>query len=303
VSLVLGIGELVWDLLPDGPRLGGAPLNAVAHLRRLGAEAAFLCAVGDDELGRQALTEVGRLGLRTELVEIRPDAPTGTVAVELDAGGHPAYRIHSPAAYERHDGGVVATAADAGLLPDAVVLGTLAQAFPEIRAATRALAAAFPEAMRVFDVNLRDGRWTAALVDELLHETTLLKLNDDEVSRLGRALDLPWSDPPEFMRAVASRYGIGTVCVTRGGRGAIALSDGAITSVAGIPVAVVDTVGAGDAFTAGFVWSLLREGAIGDALRTGNALGALVASREGAIPEWTSEGLGELIASGPPAIS
>ncbi len=290
---VLGIGELLWDLLPAGPRLGGAPFNVTAHLRRLGCDAAFLTAVGDDDLGRRARAELGDLDVRADLVQVAAGAPTGTVAVNLAEGGLPTYEIRSPVAYERVRGGDATLAAVAAFAPTAIVFGTLAQRFAPVRAATRAILASHPGAMRVYDVNLRDGCWTAPLVAELLAEASVLKLNDGEVSVLAAAVDLPSGSLTGFAEAAATRYGLAVVCITQGAAGATAWSPDGVASVGGISIDVVDTVGAGDAFTAAFVGWLLRGSPVAEALRVANALGALVASRAGAIPAWD---LAELLA-------
>jgi fructokinase len=294
---VLGIGEILWDLLPDGPRLGGAPFNVVAHLHRLGHEAAFLTAVGDDDLGHRAMAAMTEAGISTALVRMS-SRPTGTAGVELDAGGHPAFVIHSPVAYERATLGEPALARIRRVPPSAVVFGTLAQRAPAVRAATRAVLEAGPSALRVYDVNLRDGTWTVPLVEELLGDASVLRLNDGEVSVLAPLLDLPAAEP-EFAAAAAARFGLDVVCVTRGGNGAMLWAGGVITEAAGARVRVADTIGAGDAFTAGLVDGLVRGREPRAILATANALGAFVASRAGAIPEWTAadlETLGAILA-------
>ena len=290
---VLGIGELLWDLLPAGARVGGAPFNVTAHLRRLGCDAAFLTAVGDDDLGQRALAELRGLDIRADLVQVTADAPTGTVAVTLAGGGLPAYEIRSPVAYERAGGDAATLAAASAFAPTAVVFGTLAQRFAPVRAATRSILAAHPGAMRVYDVNLRDGCWTTPLVAELLAEASVLKLNEGEVELLAAALDLPSESLVGFAVAAAARYDLEVVCITQGAAGATAWSPDGVASAAGVAIDVVDTVGAGDAFTAAFVGWLLRGSPVAQALRFGNALGALVASRAGAIPAWD---LAELVA-------
>lgn len=294
MTAILGVGELLWDLLPGGPRLGGAPFNVVVQLRRLGFDARFLTAVGADELGRRALAEMGSLGISTELVGVTPDAPTGTVGVEVDAEGHPSFAIHEPAAYGHLAPGTVERVAAAELRPDAIVFGTLAQRYEAVRVATRGLLGAWPSATRVYDVNLRDGCWTPLLVDDLLRDVTVLKLSDEEVGVLGRALDLP-VESDGFAHATAGRYGIRLICVTNGADGATAWERDGRWSVAGLRVDVADTVGAGDGFTAGFVASLLRRESVAEALRLGNALGALVASRPGATAPWTLAELDALL--------
>jgi fructokinase len=299
LTSVLGIGELLWDLLPAGPRLGGAPFNVVVHLRRLAVDAAFLSAVGDDELGARALAETRSLGVPTDWIRVTPEAPTGTAGVEIDREGRPSFAIHEPAAYGHLDPGAVERVAKSGFRPDAIVFGTLAQRFPTVRQATRDALVTWPSAARVYDVNLRDGGWTPELVVDVLRDVSVLKLNDGEVGMLAAVLDLP-ADPDEFARALADRYGIGLVCVTAGAEGATAWDrDGRRTSIAGLRVAVADTVGAGDAFTAGLVASVLQGGSLADSLRLATAVGALVASRPGATAPWTRAELDAMLAGAP----
>jgi fructokinase len=288
---VLGIGEILWDLLPDGPRLGGAPFNVVAHLRRLGCDAAFLTAVGADDLGREAIAQVRALGVRTDLVQETDDAPTGTAGVVLDEAGLPHFEIRSPAAYERLRRDPEALRLVAALRPAAIVFGTLAQRSAPVRAATREILESHPAAMRVYDVNLREGCWSSRLVDELLTEASVAKLSDGEVAVLASALDLPSDGLEAFAATAAERYGLSAVCMTQGADGATAWTADGLVSVRGLSIDVVDTVGAGDAFTAGFVGWLLRGRPAAEALRMANALGALVASRAGAIPRWDEDEL------------
>ncbi len=308
-SGALGIGELLWDLLPVGPRLGGAPFNVAAHLARMGHRVGFLTAVGDDDLGREAIARARGLGVATDLVQVVRDVPTGTAGVHLDDTGQPTFDIHAPAAHERIRIGAEVLAAIAAAAPAAIVFGTLAQQAPAVRTITREILAANADAMRVYDVNLREGCWTAALVDELLREASAIKLNDDEVTTLAGVLGIdlggtagagvrgaPGAERARasvFAEAVAERYGVAVSCVTHGAAGATVRTPEGGASVPGIPVVVADTVGAGDAFTAGFVGRLLDGDSPATALRFANALAALVASREGAIPAWeTSEVVG-----------
>ena len=284
---VLGIGEILWDLLPSGPRLGGAPFNVVAHLRRLGHPVAYLTSVGDDDLGRRTLQEIRALDVDDSCVQVAAGAPTGTVGVALDAGGSPAFEIRSPAAYEL-------TQAQPGTLdlvrrlgPHAVVFGTLAQRCPHVRVLTHEVFAALPGALRVYDVNLREGTWSPSLVAELAGEASVLKLNDDEVRALGPALGLPGASLPSFAEAAARRFDLRVVCVTQGRAGAVLWTPTGLVEHRGYRVVVADTIGAGDAFTAGLVHAILVGSEPPAALQLANALGAIVASRPGAIPSWT----------------
>ena len=196
---VVGIGELVWDLLPGGPRLGGAPFNTVAHLARFGYASEYVSAVGRDELGRRALDEIRRLGVRTSLVQVS-DRPTGLVRVRLDAAGVPDYEIVSPAAYEA-TGPLEGEGLGIASRVDLLVFGTLAQRFVGPREATRQLVDAAAGTARLYDVNLRPGCWDATLVDALIKLATVVKLNDDEQATLTNALDLPLGPIERFARA------------------------------------------------------------------------------------------------------
>jgi fructokinase len=287
---VLGVGELLWDLLPGGPRLGGAPFNAVTNLGRLGHDVRFVTAVGDDDLGRSAVASARGLGVDTAWIARTSAAPTGTVEVTLDATGGPRFRVVSPAAYETIHLGSDDVDAIAAWGPQAVVYGTLAQRFPTVLASTRAVIdrAAIP--FRLYDVNLRDGCWDDALVVELLGLATLVKVNADEAIVLGRLLGAA-PDQDRLGPVLADRFGIRGVCVTRGRDGAALWLDGASKAVDGLRVDVVDAVGAGDAFAACLLDGLLLGQDPGDALGRANRLGAIVASRSGALPDWSIEEL------------
>ncbi|MBI3748616.1 MAG: carbohydrate kinase [Chloroflexi bacterium] len=287
---VLGIGELVWDMLPGGPRLGGAPFNVVAHLARFGWLAEYVTAVGRDPQGRRALDEIGRLGVGTSLVQ-GSDRPTGLVRVRLDAAGVPDYEIASPAAYEaivRLDGDALEIASHA----DVLVFGTLAQRFVGTRKATRQVVEAAGGAVRLYDVNLRRGCWDPALLHELLGLATIVKLNDEEQATLATVLELPDSPIEAFARALAARYPVRGVCTTRGPAGAGLLLDDVYQESPAPRIDVVDTVGAGDAFAAGLAYGVVNGLPAAEILDLAIRLGALVASRPGAIPAWSLTELG-----------
>jgi fructokinase len=282
---VLGIGELLWDLLPSGPRLGGAPFNVIANLRRLGHEVRFATLVGDDDRGRDALAAATGLGVDTQLIGVSSDAPTGTVTVELDARGGPTFRIQSPAAYER-------LALDAGLLagiaawrPDALIFGTLAQRFAGVNEATRQVIDVTQIPVRLYDVNLRDGCWSDQLIADLLPLATVVKANDAEAPVIARLLGVG-ADGFALAKELSRRFGCRALCVTRGASGATLWLDGRVFEVGGRPISAVDTVGAGDAFAAGLLDGILRGASGEESLDRANRLGAIVASRAGALPEW-----------------
>lgn len=288
---ILGIGELLWDLFPDGPRLGGAPFNVTANLRRLGHDAAFVTAVGDDELGREALRTVEALGVEATFISVALDLPTGTVEVRPDASAGHRFVIRSPAAYESIGDGDALVSRIGAWRPNALVFGTLAQRFDRTRTLTRHIAGTIGPRHRLYDVNLRDGTWTDDLVLDLLGLATVVKANDDEASVLAGLLSCD-ATPAGLGGALADRFGIETVCITDGARGAALWASGQLTDIEGIRVEVADAVGAGDAFAAGLLHAMLDGRDPADALGFANRLGALVASRPGALPSWTADEIG-----------
>lgn len=287
---VVGIGELLWDLLPDGPRLGGAPFNATANLARLGHDVQFVTVVGDDDLGHEAVLRARGLGVGTTWIAETAAVPTGTVEVALDASGGPRFRIVSPAAYETIDLSPQRLAAIAAWRPRAVVFGTLAQRFPGVLGSTLAIIDRSAAPVRLYDINLREGCWSDELVLDLLSLATIVKVNGDEAAVLGRLFGTS-DDPGVLGPELGRRFGSRGLCVTRGGDGAALWLDGSLHDVEGIAIEVVDAVGAGDAFAAALLDGLLRERDPGDVLARANRLGAVVASRSGALPDWSIEEL------------
>lgn len=290
---VIGVGELLWDELPDGPRIGGAPFNVVAQLAQLGYGAAYVTAVGRDRLGDAALDELRARRVDTTAVQQVTDAPTGVARVVLGDGGSPAFEIVRPAAYEhlRLD---AATVTQLTRQPAAaLVFGTLAHRAPHVLDGTRRLAARLEGAVRVYDVNLRTGWWSPDLVGDLAALATIVKVSDAEAPALAPVFEAPWPDAEAFCRTLAARLGLRGVAISGGGAVGSLLLDG--TFVQGQPpeVTVADTVGAGDAFVAGITDAVCRGFPAAAALRRANALGALVASRTGALPTWTAEELAE----------
>jgi fructokinase len=289
---VLGIGELLWDLFPDGPRLGGAPFNVVASMRRLSHPAAFVTAVGDDELGRSAVAAVDELGVDTTFISVAPDLPTGTVAVTPDPVEGHRFTIGSPAAYASIGDADTLVTRLLDLVPEALVYGTLAQRSPAVRELTHRVATEIRPVNRLYDVNLRDGSWTGDLVLDLLRDATVVKLNGDETVVLAGLLGSA-ATGRALATALAARYGIERLCITRGAAGATLLVGGDEYMVEGIEVDVADTVGAGDAFAAGLLHGLLTDMPPDETLRFANRLGALVASRAGALPVWSATELAD----------
>ena len=284
---LIAIGEILWDLFGDEERLGGAVLNLAAHAARLGHDAALVSAVGDDERGRRALARARELGLSTRFVPALPGRQTGIVTVALDERGQPSYVIHRPAAYDFATLDDAAFAALAAPPPDWICYGTLHGMHPGAHQLLRSVLERFPGAGRFYDINLRKDSFRPALVRELLESATLVKLNDSEAQALQEMFALPERSLEAFCREFTRRFGWRGVCVTRGAEGCAALLDGEYIEMPGYRVQVVDTVGAGDAFAAGFLHGVAAGWPLSRIADFANRLGALVASRPGGTPAWS----------------
>jgi fructokinase len=284
-ALVIGIGELLWDLRPDGATIGGAPFNATAHLAALGYRAAYTTAVGRDELGAGAIGELRARGIETCLVAQADGLPTGVAHVALDEDGSPAFALASPAAYEAlcMDSETIDTIVEAE--PAIVVIGTLAHRSQALLADTQRLLARLPQAICVYDVNLRDGCWTPETVVTLAHAATALKLSRDEAETIAAALGDRWAGLEAFCHDAAARFGLRAVAITDGPRDAALLLDGVLVTLTPPPVQVLDSIGAGDAFTAALADGLHRGMPPEPLLARANELGALVATVRGALPD------------------
>jgi len=253
--LIVGIGEVLWDMLPSGKQLGGAPANFAYHANALGAEGIVVSHIGRDDLGKEIVRRLNALGLETPYVATDPQHPTGRVDVRLDSGGVPDYVIHAPAAWDF-------ITADPELLDiayqsAAVCYGTLAQRSPVSRDTIRTfLGRTRPGCLRVFDINLRQAYYTGALIRELLAVSTVLKLNDAELPVVAKILELE-GDELSVARRLMADYPLRVVALTRGPNGSILFTPTETSDHPGVRVRVVDTVGAGDAFTAALVMGLL----------------------------------------------
>jgi len=286
---IVSVGEVLWDVIGDREHLGGAPLNFAAHASRLGHSVLFLSAVGRDARGQAVLARLCELGLSARLVK-RVDAyPTGIASVTLSADGQPRFVIQRPAAYDAAWLDENEELFLASWKPDWICFGTLHQTDPRARRLLRQAFAAHPAARRFYDINLRKDCYTPALVTELLAEATVIKLNEEEVREVAGILGLPSRPLGNFCRACAARFGYEAVCVTRAAQGSAILAQDEFVESPGIPVRVVDAVGAGDAFAAAFLHGYSSGWPLSETGRFANRLAAVVASRPGAVPEWLPE--------------
>ena len=287
--LILGMGEVLWDMLPGGPRLGGAPANFTVMAGRLGNHAAILSRIGRDDLGREAVHRLDPLPADTSFLQVDRIHETGRVTVAFN-NGQPEYTIHRPAAWdslELSDEWVrLAERADA------ICFGSLAQRSLESRQTIQTLAAqASSRCIRIFDVNLRPPYYSSEVIQESLELASVVKMNDAEVPLVLALLGLSVEDDglPQNLRSSAERFlaefpTLEMVAITRGAHGSLLVRRDEWHEHPGYPVKVVDTIGAGDAFTAAMTHYLLRGAELSVLNEAGNRWGGWIASQSGAMP-------------------
>jgi fructokinase len=285
---VVGLGEVLWDLLPERTCLGGAPANFAYITTLMGDQGIVASRVGEDSQGLEALRRMEELGLDIDHVQTDRQRPTGTVKVALDYNGAAKFDIAHPVAWDAlewsPDWQQLAASADA------VCFGSLAQRSDESRATIRHfLSATPPGAIKVFDVNLRQSYYSQEVLAESMKLADIVKLNDDELPKIMSLVKFPHKDEVSSAQRLIDTYNLKLVCVTRGGRGSLLVSNhsargGNTSAHPGFRVRVADTVGSGDAFTAGLVHEYLHGASLDLMNEVANLVGAWVASEVGAMP-------------------
>lgn len=280
---IVGLGELLWDILPDSLQMGGAPANFAYHAAALGCHAKVVSRVGADELGHRLITRLEGLGLATDAIESDAKRPTGTVTVEVQHDGQPEFTIHENVAWDYIMGSDAALAAVKE--SDAVCFGSLAQRCETSRNAIRSLIRAAPAGvLRIFDINLRQRFYSKSVIEGSLALANVLKVNETELPVLAHLFD--WQgDVRTVIQRVADQFELQTVAYTRGAEGSLVWSGGHWSDHPGVPVQVVDTVGAGDSFTAMMVFGLLSRWSLDELNHRANSIASYVASCPGATPE------------------
>jgi fructokinase len=288
------MGELLWDLLPEGAFLGGAPANFAVMAGQLGNRAVLLSRIGRDELGRKAVERFDSLPVEARFLQVDPARETGRVTVAFE-GGEPHYTIHQPAAWDFLE--LTGEWMELAEMADALCFGSLAQRSRESRQTIQALAARTSAlCARVFDVNLRAPFYSAEVIQQSLELATVLKMNDAELPRVLALLGLKVENElaPGPSRLTDERQGaarllrefplLQMVAVTRGAHGSLLVTRKAWHEHPGIPVKVADAIGAGDAFTAAMIHYLLRGADLATLNEAGNRWGSWVSSQSGAMP-------------------
>lgn len=285
---VLAFGEILWDLLPGGERLGGAPFNFAYRVHSLGMTGLMASRVGRDDYGERALARVNELGMDARLLQVDAERPTGRVEVRLDENRQPGYFIVPGMAYDRIEwtDELAAAAAEA----DCLCYGTLIQRTPDSRGTLQRLIGAAPGALKLLDLNLRNDCHTPEIIESSLGGADGLKLNADELEYLQRLFSLPDGDIDNACGALLERFDLRFCVVTLGEFGAFAMRRGGERVYKpGYQVDLKDPCGSGDAFAAGFMHQWFGNKPLAECCRFGNALGALVAGQTGATEPVSAE--------------
>lgn len=284
--IVVGMGEALWDVLPDGKKIGGAPANFAFHAGQAGMDSRVVSAVGKDALGEEALATLEGKGLNIEAVA-RVDFPTGVVNVSLGEQGIPQYDICEGVAWDN----IPFTPALANLASQAqaVCWGSLAQRNEVSRKTIFSFLDAMPsdeERLKVFDINLRQQFYTLEIIEASCHRANVLKINDEELVLVSEMLRLGAGSPEVLCRSLMERYGLSILVLTCGANGSYVFTPVETSYRVTPKVQVADTVGAGDSFTATLVGELLRNTPVGVAHEHAVEVAAYVCTQQGAMAEW-----------------
>jgi fructokinase len=281
-AVIVGIGEILWDLFPAGRQLGGAPFNFTFHCHQLGHAAVPVSRVGNDDLGRDIRAAVRRLGLSDAFLQDDPDHATGTVTVALDQRGQPAFTITPDVAYDylAWNAGLESLLARAR----AVCFGTLVQRHATARATVQRILHTAHSALRIYDINLRQQFYSREVIEASLTASDWVKLNEDELIVLRDLLGLSGATDTATLADLRQRYNLELAALTRGERGCLVQTAGEEIDIPGRRVPVVDTVGAGDAFTAGLLVYTLEGKSLAEAAAFANRLAGYVVASAGGTP-------------------
>lgn len=281
MSKIVGYGEVLWDLLPDGKIAGGAPMNVAYHLTNLGVDTALISQVGADDLGEELVHFLEKNKVNTRFIDRNTQFSTGTVQVQLDKKGSPSYTIVEEVAWDYID--VNEAKMDLVHSADALVFGSLACRSAQSRESLLALAK--QANYRVFDVNLRVPFYTQSLLEELLHLADVVKLSDEELAIIGK-WHITDADENATLQWLKTKFNITTLLLTKGAEGAICLHEDKRYFQAAFKITVQDTIGSGDAFLAGFLSKMFGADSVNiqEALQFACATGAVVATKKGGTP-------------------
>ena len=281
--VVAGIGELLWDMLPEGKQLGGAPTNFGYHAFQAGCQAFVISAIGDDISGDEILDRFDELGLDKSFVQQTDAFPTGTVTVSLDMNGIPSYIIHENVAWDHitWNPSLEALAKDV----DAVCFGSLAQRNPESQQTIlNFLKSTGADCLRVFDINLRQSFFSREIIYQSLELSSILKLNDDELPVVAGILGISGTDE-ELLMQILKMFDLRLIALTKGAKGSLLFTEKEHSFTEVPKVEIADTVGAGDSFTAILVAGLLKNHDLKKIHEKATQVAAFVCTQKGATPK------------------
>lgn len=278
---IVGLGEALWDVLPEGAKLGGAPANFAYHASQFGHSAVAVSALGKDDLGDQTTKELDEKGLKH--IMPRVDYPTGTVGVELDADGVPTYDIRTGVAWDYIPFTPEVEAAAHNC--SAVCFGSLAQRSEQSRETIAKFLDATPDdCLKIFDINLRGNFYTKEVIQESLKRCNILKINDEELVSIGRLFGYPGLDIENKCWLILGKYNLDMLVLTCGTNGSYVFAKGLKIFQETPKVEVADTVGAGDSFTGAFTAAILSGKPIREAHELAVKVSAYVCTQKGAMP-------------------
>lgn len=285
---VIGIGEALFDVLPEGKKLGGAPANFAYHVSQFGIESCAVSAMGDDELGKELEAELNEHHLNYQIEKV--DYPTGTVQVSLDANGIPAYEIKEGVAWDN----IPFTPAleEKAKNCTAVCFGSLAQRSEVSRNTIHRFLDTMPDEegrYKVFDINLRQGFFIKEIITESIRRCNILKINDEELITISRLFGYPGIDLQNKCWLLLGKYNLKMLILTCGVNGSYVFTPGEVSFIETPKVEVADTVGAGDSFTGAFVASILRGKSVREAHELAVKVSAYVCTQNGAMPVLPEE--------------
>lgn len=284
--IIVGIGEVLWDVLPEGKKIGGAPANFAYHVSQFGLDSCVASVVGRDALGDEIMANFAEKKLNSLISRVA--YPTGTVQVEVDAAGMPQYDITEDVAWDHIP--FTPELESLAKRAQAASFGSLAQRSPESRATILAFLDAMPaDTLKVFDINLRQHFYTEEIIRQSLSRCNILKINDEELAIVSRMLSLAGVDPQGQCRALLTQHCLKMLILTCGIDGSWVFTPDAVSYQPTPQVEVADTVGAGDSFTAAFIASIIQGATIETAHKTAVAVSAYVCTQPGAMPIYKKQ--------------
>jgi len=284
---VIGIGELLWDKLPDGKKMGGAPANFIYHATQMGCEGEVISAVGDDSEGKELIAALNERNINSDLIGIESQYPTGTVTVSLDDSGDPSYIIHENVAWDNIR--ISEKIRNKVKQADAICFGTLAQRNGVSRnSILECLNSAGSECLKIFDINLRQQFYSKKIINKSLQLADVLKINQEELQIIAKLLKIKGKEN-EMLDTLAGTFRLKIIALTNGADSSILFFAGRISCIKTPVVDVADCIGAGDSFTAVLVSGLLKGLPIEEIHRKAVDLSAWVCTKAGATPDYNRE--------------